>query len=173
MNTHETAKLIKFTERGHTVHLASQHYSNVSQSGYESPESFCQPYHWWADKSDTTRVHYENMTIPDSGVPVLDIRQATQTPEGVSWVFKGPLLDVDLPDGQVSELPTPDPLFAGAVANNAYGKLLAIHAGKEQGKRGALDSVSVSEYINGWKEHGGKVGRFYVRNGQASIEWEK
>lgn len=147
----DIAKLVTFGRGGDTVHLGKNH----TITGYGSPEN---PHA--ATPSD-------ERLFPD-GTPVIDKRQAIETPEGLRWVFEGPMVNVDLPDDEVDMCPEPSPFFAGAVAENQFGTLLAIHhATKRDGKAGALDSVSIREYIQGWCEHGARIGEY--RNG--AIVW--
>ncbi len=174
----EIARLIKFTVTGHTLHSSyvpanpgDITYSNCRCNGYESPESFVKPYHWWADAKDVTRTHYGKYVIPSEGVPVVDIRQAIETKDGYSWVFQGPLLDCDLPDGEVDSLCEPSEPFGSIVDANFGGLLTLQRVTRITQKRGALDSVSVSEYVQGWKEHGARIGSFTLVDGIASIAW--
>lgn len=170
MKIKKRAGLLHFGARGHTIHASSE-----TCQGYEDPESFVRPYHWWAHPPEQMSLHWDSYEIPAEGVAVVDVRAAIETPEGYSWVFKGPLVDVDLADDQVNECPMPSPILAFGLAQSGYGLLLADHVvakNSPQRKRSSLDSVSVSEYINGWREHGARIGRFFVRNGAGVIEWE-
>jgi len=167
------AKLLHFGRGGHTLHYMEQGYSNCHCQGYESPESFVKAYHWWSHPKDQLSYHFAGYQFPVDGIPVVDVRAAVETPEGYSWVFKGPLVDVELADGECDCMPQPDPLFAGAVAGNQFGTLLAHHVvTKATQRRGSLDGVSVSEYVSGWRDHGARVGRLYVDGNNARIEWE-
>lgn len=167
------AKLLKFTVTGHQLYYSQEGYSNCHCSGYEDPESFPKPYHWWADPADKISTHFAGYQFADEGIPVLDLRDAVNTPEGRRWVFKGPMLDVDLEDGAIDTLPEVSPIMLPAVA--AFGQTVALletRAAQSRGVAGPLDSVSVSEFVKGWREHGAKVGRCYVENGTCRIEWE-
>ncbi len=113
------------------------HASNETCQGYEDPESFVQPYHWWSHPKDQLSLHWDSYDIPVEGIPVVDVREAVKTDAGYSWVFKGPLLDVDLADNEIDR----------------------------------LDGVSVSQYVQGWREHGARIGRFFVVDGKGVIEW--
>ncbi len=102
----------------------------------------------------------EGKDIPD-GTPVIDKRKAVDTPEGYSWVFKGPLVNVNLPDGEACYCPEPSPILAAGVSGSYVG-LLGLQAASRatQATRGPLDEVSVSEYVRGWKEHGARIGEY-------------
>lgn len=167
------AKLLKFGQGGHTLHYVEEGYSNCSCQGYCDPESFVKAYHWWAHPAEQLSYHFEGYDIPVEGIPVIDVREAVSTPEGYKWVFRGPLLDVQLAEGEVDELGKINPLMAVAMAGNAYGTLIADHlVTKASSARGSLDGVSVGEYVKGWREHGARIGRLYVEGTSARIEWE-
>lgn len=162
------AHLLKFTVKGHVIEAHNQHCS-----GYEDPESFVKPYHWWADAPGVMRQHWDGYEWPADGVPVIDIRKAVETPEGYSWVFKGPLLDVSLQDGEIDALPEVSPLMAPAIV--AYGQAAALvetRRCQEQRKAGPLDGVSTAEFVRGWKEHGARIGRCFVNGNDGRIEWD-
>lgn len=143
------AKLVTFGRGGDTVYLGK----GSTISGYGKPEN---PH---AAKGET---------IPD-GTPVIDTRAATETTEGIAWVFKGPMVDPDLPDGACDSCPQPSEVLAGGLTGG-FRNMAALHmlsrAKKE--KRGPLDHVSVSEYVQGWREHGARIGSY--QNGV--IVWE-
>lgn len=146
------AKLVCFANGGDSV----EYGGGCSSSGYGSPE---RPH---AAKPDQSTV------IPD-GTPVIDKRPALQTPEGYQWVFRGPMVNVDLKTDQVDRCPQPSELFAAAVAGNAYGGLLAMQeTSRALGEsRGPLDSVSIPEYVEGWRNVGARIG--FYRSG--NIVW--
>lgn len=137
----KVAKLVTFGRGGDCVYYGK----GCTGSGYGTPE---RPHA--ADPS--------SHEIPD-GTPVLDKRPAIDTAEGYAWVFRGPMVDVDLLDGQVDKCPAPGPILAAGVANNAYGALLAMHLASTE-ERGSLDSVSIPEYLAGWVKRGAKVGHY-------------
>jgi hypothetical protein len=110
--------------------------------------------------------------IPD-GTPVLDTRAATDTDAGFALVFKGPMVDPSLPDGEVDPCPEPSPVLAYGLAHQPDGQfaglLLRQAVSRNKGEsRGPLDSVSVAEYVRGWREHGARVGRYQA----GAIVWE-
>lgn len=114
-------------------------------SGYGSPE----------------RPHAaEGKDIPD-GTPVLDVRAATETPEGFAWVFRGPMVDVKLPDGSYEPCPQPSEVMLGGL-EGSFGAVAAMQvvSRAKREPRGPLDFVSVSEYVQGWREHGARVGKY-------------
>lgn len=143
-------KLVQFGAGGDSV----QYGRYYTCSGYGTPES---P-HAAAPE-----------TVPD-GTPVIDKRAAIKTPEGYSWVFRGPMVNVDLPPGGQDRCLTINPLFASAMAENEFGGLLALQtthltASEEPGP---LDCVSIAEYIAGWREHGARIGTYQ----DGRIVWE-
>ena len=116
-------KLVCFGNGGDTV----EYGKGCHGSGYGTPE-----------KPHAADFSGKDVEVPD-GTPVLDKRPAIATDEGFAWVFKGPMVNVDLPEGECDALGEVSPLFAGAVAENEYGALLAIQriAGQD------LQSVAV------------------------------
>lgn len=144
MSKHEP-RLLAFGNGGHSI----EYTGRCHLSGY------CRP---------------DNIKItPDlEGIPVLDKRPAIETEAGYSWVFRGPLVDVELADDEIDSLPAPSPIFASAMTGNEFGALLALHVTHDSAAGpGPLDSVSVSRYMRGWIERGARYG--VVRNG--AIEW--
>lgn len=169
----QLARLLKFTVTGHTLDYSNPPYRSCHCSGYESPETFGKPYHWWAHPAGQMSTHFADYHFPPDGVPVLDIRAAVDTPAGYSWVFRGPLVDVDLPDGACDALPKMDGMMGAALMQSGFAGLLVTHAAtRATAPRGSLDSVSVPEFVQGWREHGARVGRAYVRQGVFSLVWE-
>jgi hypothetical protein len=102
----------------------------------------------------------EGITIPD-GTPALDIRAAIETDKGFAWVFAGPMLDPDIPDGQASLCPTPSACMLNGL-EGAFKTLATLQAAKPEAAaaRGPLDMVGVAEYVEGWKKHGARVGAY-------------
>ena len=144
------AKLVVFNRSGHTIYLGNHR----KLSGYRTP-----------DEPPTPSAE---LAIPD-GTPALDIVHAVDTVDGFRMVIQGPMVDVDLLDGEISRCPTPSPLMAGAMASdndNAFGQLLALQAVTE--KPGPLDSICTVEYIERWRQAGARIGCY--RNGK--IDWE-
>ena len=143
----EPAKLIIFGAGGDTVYYSHGSYSQ----GYGTPEN----------------PHAANPTtknIPD-GTPVIDTSAVGKTREGVAWALKGPLVNVDLADGECTPLEIDkDSFVAGAAAatDRTFAFLLALQMAAKHGvpKRGPLDHVSVAEYALGWKEHGARIGHY-------------
>lgn len=148
-----TAKLVTFGRGGDTVYYSR----NCHSTGYGNPDN---PHA--ADPA--------NHDIPD-GTPVIDKRPAVETTEGFRWVVRGPMVDVDLEDGAVDRLPEPSPVMQAAMSGNSYGALLTIHAAHKiirKDEPGPLDSVSIREYIEGWRKVGARIGAY--QNGM--IVWE-
>lgn len=142
--------LVHFGAGGDTIYFARQEGGGARTcSGYRDRKDFFAPSRWW------THEHAERENPePFDGVPWVDCTEAVETPEGRQWVFAGPLVDVELPDGEREACPTDG--FAPVIAA-AWGMLGAMAAG-------GLDSVSIAEYVRGWAEHGAKVG--VIRGGQ-------
>lgn len=172
MKKEGTIKLITFGRRGHTLYIDDIHpeYSNVTCSGYEDPESFVKPYHWWADAPGIMRTHLDGYDMPAEGVPVIDVRAAVDTEDGLKYALRGPIVNVRLKAGEVSECPIPSEcMISGLVAEGGYGALVASHIDSRVNKsRSPLDEVSVSEFVAGWREHGARVGKFIDNR----IVWE-
>jgi hypothetical protein len=171
-NTKSIARLLKFTVSGHALEYYEGTDTTGHCQGYEDPESFPKPYHWWAHPPEQMSTHFEGYQFPPEGIPVIDIRAAVDTPEGYSWVFKSPLLDVRLPDGAVSRLPPIPEIMLPLLTASPEGRTALACQVLTQGRRaGALDNVSVEEFVQGWKEHGARIGRCFVQNGECWIVW--
>lgn len=99
--------------------------------------------------------------VPD-GTPALDTRAAIDTDEGYSWAFRGPLCDPSLADGVTDECPEPSPFMAAGLSGGFLSSLALQVAHKAGGRKtpGPLDSVSVAEFVRGWREHGARVGEY-------------
>lgn len=154
------AKLVEFGNGGHTENYGRHHRC----SGYDRP-------HNWRISKDTD---YSDCIF-------LDKIPAIATDEGYKWVFSGPLVDVDLKDGECNELGEVSEILEMAMDGNAYGNLLKLHNAQKAKsddvekakklktkKRGALDQVSRKEYVLGWLERGARIGRLV--NGE--LVWE-
>ena len=141
------AKLLKFGNGGHTIYFLNPPYKNCTQTGYENPETFVKPYHWWAHPKDQISHFWDGFDFPQTGLPVIDLRAAVETEPGYSWVFKGPMVNPDLEDGVVDRL------------------------GNESGPARSLDMVSVSEYVKGWQEHGARIGKAFIHDDTCIIKW--
>ncbi len=152
-------KLIVFHRSGYTAHFSSGHH----QTGYDTPESFFLPSKWWAHDWTTTRD-----AAQCEGVPWVDLRKAVESESGRKWVYVGPLVNVDLPIGEVDRLTGPDALMAVAFSQSSgeFATLLALHAvSRNKGEvAGPLDGVSILEYCDGWKNHGADIG--FVNGGE-------
>jgi hypothetical protein len=123
----ETPKLISFGLGGHRVILSS----TTHVSGYETPETILESYHWWAHP-ETHRTYHINPKLAE-GCPVVDKREAVKTKAGQLWVYEGPIIDVDLE-------PNERTFFIGK--ENPCG----------------FDSVGISTYLRGWREVGARIG---------------
>jgi hypothetical protein len=170
------AKLLTFGKGGHALYLARDGggcSGSACCQGYESPESFVKPYHWWAHPPEQISYHWGNYTIPPEGVPVIDTNSATDTKEGRAWSFHGPMVDVDLPDGEIDRLGDVSPIMGPAVAAFGMTAMVAENKAAVQSKKaGPLDSVAIPEYIAGWRDHGARIGRFFLAGNIGRIEWE-
>ena len=145
----ETVKLVVFSQGGDRVYCAG---SNAC-TGYGTPEK---P-HAAADRH-----------IPD-GTPVIDNREAANTDAGFGWIFAGPMVNVDLPEGEIDACPLPSPEMAAGL-QGSFHMLAKLHtaARAENTPTGPLDWVSIACYVQGWREHGARVGHY--QNG--AIVWE-
>lgn len=163
-------KLITFAKGGHSVH-----FPDCIQHGYEDPETFLKEYHWWTDPPGKTRRYTDGMTIPEEGVPVLDKREALETPRGLRFAMEGPMPNANLPAGSVQLTAPVNSMLASAMADNIYGTLLRMHHkhGEESPNTpGPLDFVSADLYLEGWKSIGARTGRLLVKDGNAQIAWD-
>lgn len=137
------AKLVSFGAGGDTVHYGKNH----TCTGHGTPE----------------RPHAADLSKGEilDGCPVIDKREAVETPRGYAWVFAGPMVNVDLPAGSVDRLGPVCPIMAQAMGENPYGGMIAMHeATRTETRPGALDTVSTEEYIAGWREAGARIGRY-------------
>lgn len=110
----------------------------------------------------------KDLIIPD-GCPVVDTRPAVETPAGVAWAIRGPLVNPDLVDDAVEKCEKAPDYMQRAIGG-VYGQALAIHdivTKRDPNNPGPLDMVSVRDFVLGWKAHGARVG--FYRNGV--IEW--
>lgn len=150
------AKLVVFGREGDTVHYGRAPGSicgKCTGTGYGKPD----------------RPHAaENLP---AGVLCLDLLPAIETDEGFRHAIRGPMVDVDLPDEEVSRCPDPSPIFAAAVAENQFGYLLALNEihRRTSAAPGPLDHVSITQYVAGWKKLGARIGRTL---GNGLIDWE-
>ena len=82
------------------------------------------------------------------------------------------MVDVDLEPGAVDTCPEPDPIFAGAMAEQggSFAFLLVLNMlhRKTSSAPGPLDSVDLQTYTDLWRSVGARVGR--VVNG--AVAWE-
>jgi hypothetical protein len=153
MDMAETIKLVTFGRGGDTAYCSDDKWGKCTISGYGRPD---RPH---AGESTDAR------PIAD-GTPALDLLPAIETDEGFKWAFKGPMVDVDLAE-EVERCPDASPMFAAAVSGNQFGTMLAVHAVTKGSRAGALDSVSIGEYVREWVNRGARLGHY--RNGK--IEW--
>jgi hypothetical protein len=159
--------LVAFGAGGHTVYFHRFGHTTSRQSGYDNPGTFFALRHWWADPPDVLTCLHDPAAY--QGVPVIDMRAAVTSPAGMHMAISGPMVDVDLTDDEVDACASPSPIFAAAVAGNAFGTLLQLQkATRATAKHGALDSVSVPEYVRLWREAGARIGNIVG----AAIEWE-
>lgn len=147
------AKLVCFGEGGDSVEWGG----GCRSTGYGSPE---RPH---ASEPE------EGKEYPD-GTPVIDKRPAVKTQPGFRHVFNGPIVDVDLEEEEVGELPQVSSVMADTLSEGGseYGALLTLHKSQPRTKAGALDFVSTKKYVEGWREVGARIG--FYRGGK--IVWE-
>lgn len=143
------AKLVTFGRGGDCVY-----YGRYWRSmGYGSPE----------------RPHAADTDIPD-GVVAIDQRAAIETrDDAYDWAFQGPMVDVDLPEGQVDPC-EPSGIMIDAMksdSGNQFGQLLKLHE-MNNTQPGPLDHVSIKQYVDGWRLVGARIG--FYKNGK--IIWE-
>lgn len=106
-----------------------------------------------------------------AGVVAVDLTPALETVEGFKWVFRGPMVNVDLPEGEVNRLGrVKDSPMVNALKQGNYGNLIRMHEEQEaRGERSGLDEVSLEEWVEGWRQLGARVGRY---NEVGEIDWE-
>ena len=152
--------LVTFGRRGHTVYFKRNGDGSCEEQGYDSPEDFFAVSHWWAHD-----FAHRRDAKSFEGVRWVDTRPAVETNAGYSWVFKSPLVNVDLAPGEVDALREVPALMASAMAGNSYGTLLAMQAAHNRSTGpGPLDGVDVETWVRGWKAHGARVG--FIRGGK-------
>lgn len=136
------AKLVKFGRGGDTVYYGQGRTS----SGYGNP-----------DKPHAA----SGEDIPD-GTPAIDTREATETEAGYKWVFKGPMLNPDIADGERDECPEPSLTMVGGLQGAYLSSAALALAHKRSGSKepGPLDFVGVREYVDGWRRHGARIGQY-------------
>ena len=149
-------KLVTFGRGGATVY-----FSKWSQlQTYDSREQFFKASKWWAHNYETIRdvSQYE-------GVPFCDKTKAVESDAGFKFAIRGPMVNVDLPTGKISECPQPSEFLAAGVSEE-FKTLLAMQvlSKARKVKAGPLDEVSISEYLDGWREYGATIGT--IRNGK-------
>lgn len=157
----EQPKLVVFGNGGTTVHFSNSHRC----TGEKSREAFFAPSRWW------THEWAERKGIEQwEGVPFVDLRAAVETEAGYRLCIAGPMVNVDLAEGEVDALPDVSPLMAGAMQGTSYGGLLTLQkASKVAGRKaGPLDGICVSEYMALWREVGADVGT--IKAGQFSTQ---
>jgi len=131
------------------------------------------PYHWWADPKDQLSWHFDGYSFAAEGIPVVDVRPAIETKAGLSYVFKGPILNCRITDDTIDRLPEVSPFAMPAVAAyGSVGMLVETVAARKTATPGPLDGVGVSRYVHGWREHGARIGRLMVDGQTAVIVWE-
>ena len=91
------------------------------------------------------------------GTPVLDIRPAIATNAGIKWAIIGPMVDVDLADGEVDKLPEIIP-FVKQMIHPSMSGLVELQEAAET--IGPLDHVCTQEYIDRWVELGALAGTY-------------
>lgn len=164
---------ISFGLGGHGMELMPGPDGNRSHlSGYEDPESFVRCYARGDYAPDPE--HYSS-GYDCEGAWVVDERAVVAKDGGARIAFRAPLLDPTLPDGEVSPCPQlAGSILAGAILSdpgNGFAPLIAgqlAHKAGGRPKPGPLDSVSTREWVEYWRKHGARVGRFV----SGRIEWE-
>ena len=163
--------LITFGRGGHSVyHLpepCGNAVSNLTSSGYRSPENFFENRR--GDAADPKEREAEIASF--QGCPVIDMREAVKTAAGMRMTISGPMVDPGLADEEVSKCPAPSAMLEEGLRNSQVGGLMALaSAQRAVGVRaGAFDFVSVPEYVRLWRAAGARIG---VVRGQA-IEFQE
>jgi hypothetical protein len=140
MKSTTIAALVKFCTAGEHIYCFPQPGSAcIDIHGYGRPE---RPH---------AAIQSETLRIPD-GTPVIDTREAVCTPRGFDWVYKGSMLKVGIEPGYTERC-------FGGCGPEKY---------SAQNPPEGLDYVGVADFVNGWKLHGARVGRY---NG-GQIVWE-
>lgn len=143
-----TAKLVTFGDGGDMVYLGG----GSTCSGYGSPE---RPH---------AAAPGDDKAFPD-GTPAIDKRPALATDAGYRLVFRGPMVDVDLPTGEVDRCPQPSDIMAVAMMTdpgNEFGALLGLQAASRARKDavGPLDSADILTYVEMWRAVGARIGSY-------------
>jgi hypothetical protein len=152
-NQKRTVKLVSFGNGGDTVYFDDK----AVCTGYGSPDK--------PHAADFTSERKTDCLVPD-GTPVIDVRPAVDTDKGFRWAIKGPMVNIDLADDDIDPCPTLDNnIMVHAMmseSGNQFGTLAAtqiVHK-KTSKEPGPLDSVSIQVFVQGWKEHGAKIGQY-------------
>lgn len=164
------AKLVTFGKGGDVVYWSA----NEKTSGYGTPEN----------QHAGSRLG-PNESIPD-GCPVIDKRGSIDAGPGIRLTIGGPMVNVDLADGEVDACPDLNgSIIAAAVISepgNEFGTLARIHnasrarralasahnTSEHREAPGPLDFVSAAEYVRLWRNVGARIGAY--QNGV--IVWE-
>ena len=149
----ETVRLVVFGLGGDTVYYAGTAGCSSKSSGYGSPEN--------PHAADFAADRKAGVLVPD-GTPCINLRV-----DGcdVMYAVRGPMVDVDLADGEVDRLPVGRSMVTAAM-DVGFGGMLSAHdraISKRPSKLGPLDSVSVPEHVAAWREHGAQIGRYVDR----------
>lgn len=91
----------------------------------------------------------------------------------INGALNGPMVNVDLNDGAVDRCPDPDPLLVGALVESAdlsgnWGMAGPVAKRAADPEWRGLDTVSLPEYLQFWRERGARVGRRVL----TQIRWE-
>jgi hypothetical protein len=144
----DIAKLVTFGRGGDTVYFGA----GCTSSGYGSPD---RPHA--AESRD-------GLIFPD-GCPVIDKRAAVDTPEGYHYVFSGPMVNVDLPDGHIDACPLLDRCVQIKLSNQGLTPLFAARL-REIAQAENCDGEPEAYYVKVMKE----VGHSSLRAGLAWLE---
>ena len=152
--------LITFGAGGHQVYYEplAQFGAMTHQrsSGYRSPDNIFVARPRLGESGPGT-ADYEAKDF--QGVPVIDMREAVKTQAGRHMAISGPMVQPGLKDQEVKTCPEPSSMLAGGLSGSFAGLASLQKAQKVTGMQpGALDMVSVPEYIRMWRMAGGKIG---------------
>lgn len=166
MNKKTAVKLITFGRGGHTFELSA----HSKLSGYDTPERV---------EGELAAGRYDdNYDIPD-GTPAVDKVPAINQPGGVAAVFKSPLVNVDLDEGDIERFNLPkNSIIGDAVQNGLMGPVaqasvaLALVA-KGKPEPGPLDEVSIDVYLTYWRRKGARIGALWTSpDGTRRFDWD-
>lgn len=118
---------------------------------------------WYLHTPEEIAKHYQEELEP--GVLLIDKRPALEGERGThANAYASPMCDVELPDGAIDRLDLSGAEFmVGALKQTGYGGILRAHeiaAEVAPDVAGPLDSVSISQYVQWWRDRGAAIYRY-------------